>query len=110
MRKRYRCGSIGIAFVLASALALLAQSDRVQARDGAKMNDAGQPLLTASLGEAPAMVGDESELPDADEASRQNVLDKTAQKLRRFQSHLLLLVAMRVIFPAEGDALSIKRE
>jgi hypothetical protein len=27
-----------------------------------------------------------------------------------FQGHLLLLVAMRVVFPAEGDALSIKRE
>jgi hypothetical protein len=36
------------------------------------------------------------------------VLGETAQKLRCFQGHLALLVAMRVVSPAEGDLLSIE--
>ena len=51
-----------------------------------------------------------SELPNPDEAPRQNVLSKAAQKFRGFLGHLLPLITMRVIFPAEGHALSIKRE
>ena len=53
-------------------------------------------------------VCEEPELPDADEAPWQNMLSEAAEELRRFQSHLLMFVSMRVIFPAESDALSIE--
>ena len=36
-------------------------------------------------------------MPDSNEAPRQNVLGKAAEELRRFQSHFLLLVAVRVV-------------
>jgi hypothetical protein len=49
-------------------------------------------------------------LPDADEAARQNMLSEAAEELRRFQSHLLVLVSMSVVFPAESDTLSVKGE
>jgi hypothetical protein len=75
-----------------------------------RLRRCGKKLSSERQQGGPSGVCEESELPDPDEASRQNVLDKAAQKLRRFQSHLLLLVAMRVIFPAEGDVFSIKRE
>ena len=55
-------------------------------------------------------VREETELPDPDEAARQNVLGKAAEELRRFQSHLLVLVSMSVVFPAESDTLSVKGE
>lgn len=35
---------------------------------------------------------------------------KSAEELRRVQSHLFLLIAMRVIFPEKGDAFSINIE
>jgi hypothetical protein len=55
-------------------------------------------------------IREESELPDANEAARQNVLGKAAQKLRRFQGHLALLVAMCVVFPPEGDLPSVENQ
>jgi hypothetical protein len=60
VHKRYRRFYIEIAFVLASALSMLAQSHR--------MSDGNSPLLTASL-EAPA-IGNESELPDAPSSAK----------------------------------------
>ena len=51
-----------------------------------------------------------SELADANEPSWQNVLGEPAQELMRGNSHLALLVAMRVVFPAEGDILAVEGE
>jgi hypothetical protein len=71
-RKSYIC----VAFVLASALSLLAQSDRVgvQRLDDSqpKANDPRQSLLTATLVETPATgsLSSESELPDAPSATK----------------------------------------
>jgi hypothetical protein len=55
-------------------------------------------------------VSEKPKLPDADEAPRQNVLGKSAQKLRCLKSHLALLVAMRVVLSAKGNALSIESQ
>jgi hypothetical protein len=74
VHKRYRRSYIGMAFVLASALSMLAQSDRMDIRKGddlqQKISDGNQQLLTASLGEAPTIVGNESELPDAPSSAK----------------------------------------
>jgi hypothetical protein len=53
-------------------------------------------------------VGQVSKLPDADETAGQNVLGETAEELARRKGHLPLLVAMCVVLPAEGDALTIE--
>jgi hypothetical protein len=78
VRNRYRRFYIliAIAFVLASALSLLAQSDRmdVQQRDNVRVmaGDPDEPLLTASLVEAGGIgvVSNEAELPDAPSATQ----------------------------------------
>jgi len=75
VRKRYRRSYVCIAFVLGSALSLLAQSDRVevQSGDGVQLKASTQsPLLSATLGEAPAMgsASNESELPDTPSAAK----------------------------------------
>ena len=75
-----------------------------------RLRRCGEELSGERQQGGPSGVREESELPDADEAPRQNVLGKAAEELRRFQSHLPLLVAMRVVFPAEGDVLSVKSE
>jgi hypothetical protein len=76
VRNRYRRFNICITFVLASALSLLAQSNRmdVQRWDDLhlKLDDSSQPLITATLVEAPAIgsASNESELPDAPSATK----------------------------------------
>jgi hypothetical protein len=75
VRNFYRRFNICIAFGLLSACSLLAQSDRIDAQWQDKLQlraDTIQPLLTAELGESPAMGGasSESELPDAPSASK----------------------------------------
>jgi hypothetical protein len=76
VRNRYRRSYVCIAFVLVSALSLLAQSDRieVQLRDDLqqRVGDGSQPWLTATLGESPAIpeAGNESELPDAPSSAK----------------------------------------
>ena len=76
MRNRYKGSYICIAFVLASALSMLAQSDRMddQRRDELqpKVSDGGKPQLAAMLAEAPpaAGVSDHSDLPDAPSATK----------------------------------------
>jgi hypothetical protein len=76
VRNRYIRSYICIAFVLMSALSMLAQSDRVevQRRDGLQqqVSDGSQPILTATLGESPAIseAGSESELPDSPSAAK----------------------------------------
>lgn len=53
-------------------------------------------------------IGEEAKISDADETSGQYMLDKAAEELRRRQSHFAVLFAVRVVLPAECDALSIK--
>jgi hypothetical protein len=89
VRKRYRSGYIGLAFVLASAIGMLAQSDRleVQTKDGSQASDAGQLLLTAR-NEAPA-IGNESELPDAPSSAKADAsnADPVASPVVKRESH-----------------------
>jgi hypothetical protein len=70
VRNRYKGSYICIAFVLASALSLLAQSDRVDIRPN--VSDDGKPQLAAMLAEVPptAGVSDHSDLPDAPSATK----------------------------------------
>ena len=76
MRNRYKGSYICIAFVLASALSLLAQSDRVDIQRWddlqRKVSDDGEPQLAAMLAEAPTATGvsDRSDLPDAPSATK----------------------------------------
>jgi hypothetical protein len=76
VRNRYKGSYICIAFVLASTLSLLAQSDRVdiQRRDDLqrKVSDDGEPQLAAMLAEVPTTAGvsDRSDLPDAPSATK----------------------------------------
>ena len=52
-------------------------------------------------------VGKKAEMPDADESLRQYMQEETAQELSSVQCHFALLAGMRIILPAEGDALAI---
>ena len=83
---------------------------RVGRTSSGRLRRCGEKLSGEHQQCEPTGVGEKSELPDSDEAPRQDVLGKAAEELRRLQSHLLLLVAMCVVFPAEGDLLSIKSE
>ena len=47
-----------------------------------------------------------SELADANETSRQDVLGESSEKLIGRDGHLALLAAMRVVFPPESDVLT----
>ena len=47
-------------------------------------------------------------MPEADEPFGQDVKEEAAQELNRIECHHTRLVAMRIIAPAEADALSIK--
>jgi hypothetical protein len=51
-----------------------------------------------------------SELADANEATWQDVLGKTAEKLMRGEGHFALLAAMRVVLPAESNILAIESQ
>jgi hypothetical protein len=75
VRNRYREFNICVAFALASALSLQAQSNRIDVprRDNLQLQgDSTQPMLTAVLVEDPAVggVSSESELPDAPSATK----------------------------------------
>jgi len=74
VRNRYRKFNICLAFVLVSALSLLAQSDRidVQPSNIQLRGNPVSPLLTAKLDESPArgMASKDSELPNAPSASK----------------------------------------
>ena len=63
------------------------------------------------LGEISALeaVRQEAVLTNADEATRQNVLDEPPQELYGVQPHFALLVAAGIVLPAEHDMLAIKR-
>jgi hypothetical protein len=53
-------------------------------------------------------VGEESEVSDANQAARQNVEQEAAQELMSGNSHDLLLAAVGIVSPAEGDAIILE--
>jgi hypothetical protein len=93
VRNRYRRSFICIAFVLVSALSLLAQSDRIDIPRWddlqPKVDDASQSLLTAMLAEGPAIVSNESDLPDAPSATKPeaSTADPAASPAIKRESH-----------------------
>ena len=95
MSNRYMRSCICIAFVLVSALSLLAQSDRMEVKRGddlqLKLSDRSRPLLTAALVEAPAVgnVSNDSELPDAPSSTKPDAstADPSASPVVKRQSH-----------------------
>jgi len=72
VRNRYRWINICIAFVLMSALSLLAQSRRIDGQPSDIQDHPAQPLLTARLDESSARgsASDESNLPNAPSATK----------------------------------------
>ncbi len=55
-------------------------------------------------------IGEIAKLPNAHEAAREHVLHEASEKLQRGERHRATLTVMRVVLPAKGDALAIKRE
>jgi len=55
-------------------------------------------------------VGEETEVSDAHEASRQYVDQETAKKLHGRQRHCALLVAVGVVLPPESDLFAVEGE
>jgi hypothetical protein len=73
--------------------------------------DAGRyaEQLAATLQRStPLAVGEESEMADANQASRQNVKQEAAQELMSGNSHDLLLAAVGIVAPSEGDAIVLE--
>jgi hypothetical protein len=70
----------------------------------------GQQLLAQRQTGSPKAICEKAEVPDADEASGQDVQKETAQELSGAKSHLTLLATAGVILPAEGDALLIESQ
>jgi hypothetical protein len=95
VRNRHRTCIIGIAFVLASSILLLAQSgsiDSEQRDNFQRQGDPAQPLLTAKLDEFPVArsASNESDLPDAPSATKPDAstADPSASPaVKREQSH-----------------------
>ena len=56
----------------------------------------------------PSAVGEESEVADAHQSAGQNVKQETAQELMSGNSHDLLLAAVSIVPPAEGDAIVLE--
>ena len=52
--------------------------------------------------------GEIAKLPNADEATRQHVLDEAPEKLHRGERHRAPLIAVRVVLPAKGHALAVE--
>jgi hypothetical protein len=52
-----------------------------------------------------AAVGEEAEVADADQAFGQNMDEKAAQELLGGNGHDLVLAAVSIVSPAEGDAM-----
>src|SRR6267154_554135 len=53
-------------------------------------------------------VGEETEVPDADQALGQDVDEEASQELVRRDGHDLLLAACGVVLPAEGDSVLLE--
>jgi hypothetical protein len=56
----------------------------------------------------PSTVGEESEVSDANQTSGQDVKKKTAQELMGGNGHDLLLAAVGIVSPAEGNAIALE--
>jgi len=55
-------------------------------------------------------IREEAEVADTDKPFRKHVQEEAAQILSRLKGHLALFSAMRIIFPAQRHAFSIKRQ
>ena len=67
-----------------------------------------QQLAAACEGGLPSSVGEQSEMANADEPFGQDVKKKSAQELICGNRHDLVLAAVRIVAPAEGDAIVFK--
>ena len=65
-------------------------------------------LAAACEGGLPSSIGEEAEMADADQTLRQDVKKKSAQELICRNGHDLLLAAVSIVPPAEGDAMVLK--
>ena len=54
--------------------------------------------------------GEIAEVADADKASGQHMLAKAAQELGSGESHDALLIAVSIVFPSKGHAMTIEAE
>ena len=64
-----------------------------------------EQFAAAFQGGTPSAVGEESEVPDADKATGQDVKQEAAQELMGGNGHDLLLAAVGIVPPTEGDAI-----
>ena len=56
----------------------------------------------------PSSVGEEAEVADADQSFGQNVKKKSTQELIGRNGHDLVLAAVSIVSPAEGDAIVLE--
>jgi uncharacterized iron-regulated protein len=56
----------------------------------------------------PSAVGEESEMANANQAAGQNMQQEATQELMGRNGHDLLLAAMGIVSPAEGDAIILE--
>jgi len=56
----------------------------------------------------PFAVGEESEVPDANQTAGQDVQQESAQELMGGNGHDLVLAAVSIVSPAEGDAIVLE--
>ena len=67
-----------------------------------------QQLAAACEGGLPSSVGEQSEVANADQPFGHDVKKKSAQELICGNRHDLVLAAVRIVSPAEGDAMVLK--
>jgi len=71
---------------------------------------AGQQLLAEQEAMRPESIGEEAKIPDSHEALRQHVQEEATQELYSQQRHRALLAAVSIVFPTEGNALTVECE
>ena len=69
-----------------------------------------QQTLTAGQEFGATAIGQESEATNADKAAGQNMQQEASQELLRRERHLLFLIAVGVILPAEGNLVVLKSQ
>jgi hypothetical protein len=69
-----------------------------------------QQTLTAGQEFGATAIGQESEETNADKAAGQNMQQETSQELLRGERHLLFLIAVGVIVPAEGNLVVLESQ
>ena len=70
--------------------------------------NSAEQLAAASEGGLPSSVGEEAEVADADQSFGQNVKKKSTQELIGRNGHDLVLAAVSIVSPAEGDAIVLE--